>query len=302
MKHQPCRAHTTSWPYQHRTATLAAILVSALLSACGPSGVIAPVGRATTHDNVAASSQGLYRVIQGDSLYSIAWRYGVDYQDLSRWNAIPEPYTIHPKQLLQISRPAELPRMPLARPSIAPAPVSNSASQAAVAVPRDSAQTVRTIPRETTRKVPKVQNARNKQNTPKTAVSARVAANQTERAVRNWRWPVKGKVIGTFGKQGGKGIDIAGPRGTAIESAAPGHVVYSGSGLRGYGKLIIVKHNKRYLSAYAHNDRLHVKEGDTVQGGQRIAEMGNSGAKSVRLHFEIRRDGQPVDPTRFLPR
>ena len=113
---------------------------------------------------------------------------------------------------------------------------------------------------------------------------------------------MKGKVIGRFNKAGGNGIDIAGRRGTAIKAAAPGRVVYSGSGLRGYGKLIIVKHNKRYLSAYAHNDRLHVKDGDTVQGGQRIAEMGNSGAKSVRLHFEIRRDGKPVDPTRFLPR
>ena len=113
---------------------------------------------------------------------------------------------------------------------------------------------------------------------------------------------MKGNIIGAFGKEGGKGIDIAGRRGSAIRAAAPGHVVYSGSGLRGYGKLIIVKHNKRYLSAYAHNDRLHVKEGDTVKIGQRIAEMGDSGAKSVRLHFEIRRDGEPVNPTRFLPR
>lgn len=299
MKHKLCRALTKSWLYQHGISTLAAVAICALLSACGPSGVIAPVGRATTHDNVAASSQGLYRVIEGDSLYSIAWRYGVDYRQLSRWNAISEPYTIHPKQLLQVSRPAQLPSMPTARASIASAPVPNNAVQAALAAPRNSAQAVKPIPRETKRKVHNTQKAKYTQNTP---TAAPVAANQTARSVRDWRWPVKGEIVGTFGKQGGKGIDIAGPRGTAIKSAAPGHVVYSGSGLRGYGKLIIVKHDKRYLSAYAHNDRLHVKEGDTVQGGQRIAEMGNSGAKSVRLHFEIRRDGQPVDPTRFLPK
>jgi lipoprotein NlpD len=133
-------------------------------------------------------------------------------------------------------------------------------------------------------------------------VAQRATKSGSQEAVKSWRWPVRGKIVGHFGTTGGKGIDIAGRRGTAIKAAAPGHVVYSGSGLRGYGKLIIVKHNKRYLSAYAHNERLHVKEGDTVKGGQRIAEMGDSDAKSVRLHFEIRRDGQPVNPTRYLPR
>jgi lipoprotein NlpD len=233
----------------------------------------------------------LHRVKRGDSLYSIAWRYGLDYRDLSHWNAIAQPYTIYPRQLLRVSRPDVLPPMP--------APKSTHARS----------RTSRPAPSNTkpVTSAPAVKPAAGKKASPPRAQSkksrpAAVATTRSQRTVRDWRWPVKGKVIGSFGKAGGKGIDIAGRRGSAIKAAAPGHVVYSGIGLRGYGRLIIVKHNKRYLSAYAHNDRLHVKEGDTVQGGQRIAEMGDSGAKSVRLHFEIRRDGKPVDPTRFLPR
>jgi lipoprotein NlpD len=116
-----------------------------------------------------------------------------------------------------------------------------------------------------------------------------------------WRWPTRGEVVGRFGAAGGKGIDISGRAGQEIVASAPGRVVYSGSGLRGYGKLIIIKHNNRYLSAYAHNQKLHVKEGDTVQSGQRIADMGQSDAKRIMLHFEIRRDGKPVDPLKHLP-
>ena len=295
MNRRSCHAETTSWRYLSEICTVAvAVAVCALLSACGSSGVIAPLGRATTQDNVAASAQGVHRVIQGDSLYSIAWRYGVDYQDLSRWNVIAEPYIIYPDQVLRVSRPGELPPMPPSHVSVTQAPIPTRPSQvAAVASRQPPANAAQSSASTTTQKT---------QGSSTTAPVAALAQTAAEADVNDWRWPVKGSVIGTFGKDGGKGIDIAGPLGTSITSAAPGQVVYSGSGLRGYGKLIIVKHNKRYLSAYAHNDRLHVKEGDTVKGGQRIAEMGNSGAKSVRLHFEIRRDGQPVDPTRFLPR
>jgi len=109
-------------------------------------------------------------------------------------------------------------------------------------------------------------------------------------------------VIGTFSQTGRRGIDIAGELGQPIYAASDGKVVYSGSGLIGYGRLIIVKHNKRFLSAYAHNNKILVKEGETVTGGQRIAEMGRSGAKRVMLHFEIRRDGKPTDPIRYLPK
>jgi len=272
-------------------ALTGALVLSALLSACAPTSAPAPLGRAPAGANVAAPSQGLHRVKRGDSLYSIAWRYGLDYRDLSHWNAIPQPYTIYPRQLLRVSRPDVLPPMPAPRSTNArlrtslPAP---SNTKPVTSAPAAKSAAVKKAPS------PRAQSKRSR--------PAAVTTTRSKRTVRDWRWPVKGKVIGSFGKAGGKGIDIAGRRGSAIKAAAPGHVVYSGSGLRGYGRLIIVKHNKRYLSAYAHNDRLHVKEGDTVQGGQRIAEMGDSGAKSVRLHFEIRRDGMPVDPTRFLPR
>lgn len=262
---------------------LAAIL-SIVLSGCSPSNVVAPVGRASTRDNVAASAQGVYRVVEGDSMYSVAWRYALDYRDLARWNAIAEPFTIYPGQQLRVSRPAVLPQMPL-----------RSETARATARRGRAADEAQQHPRKRIA-------AAAPSNAPVPAPINDASNAGSEQVVRKWRWPVRGKIIGRFGTAGGKGIDIAGRRGTAIKASAPGHVVYSGSGLRGYGRLIIVKHNKRYLSAYAHNERLHVKEGDTVEGGQRIAEMGDSGAKTVRLHFEIRRDGEPVNPTRFLPK
>ena len=117
-----------------------------------------------------------------------------------------------------------------------------------------------------------------------------------------WVWPATGRVLRGFSEGGNKGLDISGRTSSPVRAAARGRVVYSGSGLVGYGKLIIVKHNKSYLSAYAHNDRLLVKEGDSVRGGQRIAQMGQTGTQEVKLHFEIRRDGRPVDPLIYLPR
>ncbi|MDX1528350.1 MAG: peptidoglycan DD-metalloendopeptidase family protein, partial [Gammaproteobacteria bacterium] len=120
--------------------------------------------------------------------------------------------------------------------------------------------------------------------------------------IKHWAWPAKGQIVTDFASSGRKGVDISGRLGQPIVAAADGRVVYAGGGLRGYGELIIVKHNKRYLSAYAHNNRILVKEGDEVKIGQRIAEMGSTGTDSVRLHFEIRRDGKPVNPVRYLPR
>jgi len=117
-----------------------------------------------------------------------------------------------------------------------------------------------------------------------------------------WEWPTPGKTIDNFSSENAqKGIDIAGRNGQPVITAAPGVVVYSGSGLRGYGQMIIVKHNDQFLSAYAHNSRLLVKEGDTVKAHQQIAEMGQTDTESVRLHFEIRKNGQPVDPMDYLP-
>ena len=122
----------------------------------------------------------------------------------------------------------------------------------------------------------------------------------TAPAVKGWRWPVKGKLLNKFSGNN-NGIDIAAKKGTAVSAAAPGEVVYAGSGLRGYGNLIILKHNASYFSAYAHNQKLFVKEGQKVKGGQKIAEVGNTGADQFKLHFEIRKDGSPVDPLKYLP-
>ena len=124
------------------------------------------------------------------------------------------------------------------------------------------------------------------------------AANEEE---VEWIWPSHGKIIGTFSEGASKGVDIAGKPGDPVLAAGEGKVVYSGTGLRGYGKLVIVKHNNTYLSAYAHNQNVLVKEGQSVSKGQKIAEMGNTDADQVKLHFEVRRQGKPVDPLKFLP-
>lgn len=272
-----------------RVTVLCLLCNVALLAGCAGDRIVAPLGRASPSS--AGPLSGVYQVARGDTLYSIAWRYGLDHRDLARWNGITDPYRIYPGQRLRTSRPAELP----------------AAKQRAPAPPPKSKPRASTAPAKSNARVPAPRPAPPRATPPRTASSAVVPrraapAPSSERAVRAWRWPAKGKVTGTFAAAGGKGIDIVGAPGSPVLAAAPGRVVYSGSGLRGYGKLIIVKHNKRYLSAYAHNDRLRVKEGDTVKSGQRIADMGSSDAKRVMLHFEIRRDGTPVDPARYLPR
>ena len=128
------------------------------------------------------------------------------------------------------------------------------------------------------------------------------ASNATDSDQLAWAWPAKGKIVAGFSETANlKGIDIAGTAGEPVRASAPGRVVYAGNGLRGYGKLIIIKHNGTYLSAYAHNREILVKEGQQVTRGQKIAEMGNTDADQVKLHFEIRRHGKPIDPTKFLP-
>ncbi len=140
-----------------------------------------------------------------------------------------------------------------------------------------------------------------KAETPAPRPSASDAASEDDDRIE-WVWPAKGKIVGTFSETANlKGIDIAGSAGQPVLASASGTVVYAGSGLRGYGKLVIVKHNGTYLSAYAHNREILVKEGDKVAKGQKIAEMGNTDATEVKLHFEIRRKGKPMDPVRYLP-
>lgn len=200
---------------------------------------------------------------KGETLFSIAWGYGLDYRGLARANGIDSTYTIHPGQRIKLTDKADAASTYAANKTSA---VNKSSSTAAV--------------------------------TMKPAVKS-----MGEGEVR-WQWPVTGKIIQKFSavENANKGLDIAGNLGEPVVAASSGKVVYAGSGLLGYGLLIIIKHNDRYLSAYAHNRELLVKEGGSVKAGEKIAEMGSSGADRVKLHFEIRRDGKPVNPEGYLPK
>ena len=263
---------------------------------------------------------GDYPVSSGDTIYSIAWKYELDPFELARWNNIDSPYRIYPGQRLKM-RPG----------ATTGTPQSSSAGSRKKQEHRPDAITVRKgdtlygLAKEydvsATRlasinklKSPYVikPGQKLKLQAPAADRTKASASNKSKKSTaslpedsRNisWRWPVQGKLITTFNsnKSGRKGIDIAGREGKDIKAAAPGRVVYSGNGLISYGNLVIIKHNRTYLSAYAHNRKLLVKEGDSIKAGQKIAELGRTGADSPRLHFEIRKNGKPVNPLKYLP-
>lgn len=251
----------------------AVALLCLLLAACAGEPSRAPVEN--RYGEVKTSkSPDRYAVQRGDTLYSIAFRYGLDFRTLARLNGISRPYTIYPGQELKLSG------KPPARSTAKSGPSNASATPAAPAVAAASKPVTKaSSPRVTTGSPPES--------------NARVDA---------WRWPTKGSVVRKFSSTTHKGVDIDGKAGDAVLATAGGSVVYAGSGIVGYGNLLIVKHNQDYLSAYGHNQRLLVKEGDRVKAGQKIAEKGNSATNTVKLHFEIRRDGKPVDPLRLLPK
>jgi lipoprotein NlpD len=264
------RAHQ---PFQ---SLLLIILVSCLVASCSSPPHKAPV---TDVGQPPAIQLKEHVVAAGETLFSIAWRYDLDHRELARANGIGRDYVIYPGQRLNLdmSTPRATPQRTVAR-SQDVAPVSKPAPARQTAAPK-----------------------RSKNQTP--AVAAK-PATPAPAAPSNWQWPVQGPLLASFHSNGGlnKGIDIGGKLGEPVLAAAAGNVVYSGSGLRGYGNLIIVKHNEKYLSAYAHNNALYVKEGDVVKAGQKIAEMGSSGTDRTKLHFEIRYDGKPVNPLKYLPR
>ncbi|MGR5521318.1 peptidoglycan DD-metalloendopeptidase family protein [Vibrio sp. PNB22_4_2] len=259
-----------------------------------------------------------YEVKNGDTLYFIAYITDKDVNDLVRYNELAAPYTIFPGQRLKLWAPKYVaPKFghkvePVVVPVVAktPTPVTKPST---VSKPQKSSKNSNQKPINTSTQVAKKTPPKKvEQSKPKEYVGTKVNQNIKPKPpvttakndkVSKWLWPTKGRVIKNFsaGEQGNKGIDIAGQRGQSIVSTAPGTVVYSGNALRGYGNLIIVKHNDNYLSAYAHNDRLLVSEGQSVKSGQKIATMGSSGAKSVKLHFEIRYQGKSVNPKRYLP-
>ena len=280
------------------TRLLCWMLIVLGLQACAPTvrriapvedrtGTTRPVSSASTgHGGSVGAEAGSYVVQRGDTLAKIALDHGVSWRDLARWNQIDNPNVIEVGQVLRINGPAEptasrpLTTRPLpsqtassARVTTAPAQAASAASPAAPSA------------------APAVAPA---QVSPS---SAPVAIEDAPAFV----WPAQGTVATGFDEARNKGLDITGKVGDPVLAAADGRVVYAGSGLRGYGNLIIVKHNNTYLTAYAHNQTLLVKEDQDVQRGQKIAEMGNSDADQVKLHFEIRRQGKPVDPARLLP-
>ncbi|PYD91299.1 peptidase M23 [Pseudomonas syringae pv. pisi] len=230
--------------------------------------------------------RGMYTVRKGDTLLRIALDFGQNYRDLVTWNNLANPDDIKVGQVLRVTQP-EGERS--ANVQTQPVPMPPSAS----------------VPRKTEPRADKTPYSEGKVATttpPATTAPATPAAPAASDEARlSWMWPSEGRVIATFDDGRNKGIDIAGKMGQPVVAAGSGKVMYAGSGIRGYGNLVIVKHSNSLLSAYAHNRKIVVKEGDNVSRGQVIAEMGDSDADAVKLHFEIRQQGKPVDPTRFLP-
>ena len=244
---------------------------------------------------------GYYSVKPGDTLIRIGLENGQHWKDLVRWNALDNPNIIEVGQVLRVVPPGIDPTAAATKPVTSakvetkpldarPAPTVASgvglppaATSAAAASTSASTSASASMPASGA-----------------TNPAAQPAAREGDDDV-NWAWPANGSVIAPFDDGKAKGLGIGGKAGDPVLAAADGRVVYAGSGLRGYGNLIILKHNNTYLSAYAHNQSLLVKEEQTVRRGQKIAEMGSTDADAVRLHFEIRKQGKPVDPAKLLP-
>ncbi|AJE20648.1 Lipoprotein NlpD [Azotobacter chroococcum NCIMB 8003] len=232
-------------------------------------------------------ASGQHVVSRGESISSIAMRYGWDWRELAARNGIAAPYVIHPGQRIQLG-PArqgdtvQTVRQPAPAATVAPAAASARLPTVATAPLRPAEGKTQAKPATT-------------------APDARPA--MSSRSPSGWAWPAEGPLVGRFSSNGSlnKGIDIGGQLGQPVVAASDGSVVYAGGGLRGYGELIIIKHSDIYVSAYGHNRRLLVREGQQVKAGQTIAEMGSTGTDRVKLHFEIRRQGKPVDPLQYLP-
>jgi len=251
-----------------------------------------------------------YIVQKGDTLYSIALGHELDYKELAQWNNISDPATISAGQQLRLKLP---PDAVVTAPLLTTPGVEGRPVDSLEAKPLPPSGMLKTEPKavklpysdQALAQMQKSEALRAKtEPAPEPKPESKTESKIPEAAVSeiDWGWPATGKVVSGFSESANlKGVDIAGQLGQPVLASAPGKVVYSGSSLRGYGKLIIIKHNDTYLSAYAHNSEILVKEGQAVVKGQKIGEMGNSDADQVKLHFEIRRLGKPVDPLKYLP-
>ncbi len=271
-----------------------------------------------------------YTVKKGDTLYGIGLEFGYDYKEIAATNNITAPYSIQVGQQLKFATlkdKADTVKSVDTRPEdikadnsvvITPMKTDTVTSNIVTAAPKTPAMitepkakrepyslaamnkpvAVAMVPKPADVNKSVIETKPNSEAKPETKTDTKLDVVSDEEP--DWIWPVKGKVIANFNEAGNKGIDIAGTEGQAISAAAAGKVIYSGSDLRGYGKLVIIKHNKTFLSVYAHNSKILVKEGQQITRGQKIAEMGNTDNDKVALHFEIRQQGKSVDPAKFL--
>ncbi|MYN18939.1 peptidoglycan DD-metalloendopeptidase family protein [Rugamonas sp. FT107W] len=308
----------------NKSNLLALSFALALLSACTTTPNQAPVvdrsppppvKPATPSETaqIARDERGLYTVKKGDTLIRIALEYGQNYRDLVTWNNLSNPNDIKVDQVLRVLPPDSASNgvqtgaivMPPVDKTPPPPPVIRKTEPKGEKKPY-SESALAELQRADGNGNGKAEASVKPAPAPSPAVTtappaaAAVAASAEDEKL-SWMWPSEGRVVATFDEGKNKGVDIAGKAGQQVVAAGAGKVMYAGSGIRGYGNLVIVKHSNSLLSAYAHNRTIVVKEGQSVNKGQMIAEMGDSDADSVKLHFEIRQQGKPVDPSRFLP-
>lgn len=248
-----------------------------------------------------------YTVKRGETLYGIALDHGLDYRDLAEWNGITNPNVLRVGDTLRLRAPAATVTSEGAaqvKPVIGAGALESRPLGAGPAAPSaarkpDEATIARIEPRRIELKPELRPEVRPRPEAPLPVPRPEAQSDDDEKV--DWSWPVAGRIVARFADPANKGVDISAKLGDPVFATAPGRVVYSGSGLRGYGKLIIIKHNPTYLSAYAHNNQILVKEGQNVAKGQKIGEVGATDSAAPKLHFEIRRLGKPVDPLKFLP-
>ncbi|AXS80058.1 peptidoglycan DD-metalloendopeptidase family protein [Dechloromonas sp. HYN0024] len=298
---------------------VAAIFPVLLLAGCISQQPVASVDRSVPVPRsapVQPSGPGYYTVKRGDTLYRIALENGQDHRDIANWNNIANPSAIKEGQVLRVVPPGA------AEPAGDGAVVTKPIAVGAVVEARSLDQPAAAPQTGALKREPRVgkepysdeayarlnkvggEPAKPAEVKPETRIEVAPPAPAAAASPDDvpWMWPTSAKLSATYSDAGNKGLDFAGKAGDPVQAAGDGKVVYAGSGLRGFGELVIIKHNATYLSAYAHNRKILVKEGQQVSRGQKIAEMGNTDADSVKLHFEIRKQGKPVDPAQYLPK
>jgi lipoprotein NlpD len=285
-------------------------------------GAAKPAAKAPSKPVITAPASGAtYTVQKGDTLFAIAFANGLDHRELAAWNELPSAGVIRVGQVLRLTSPMPG-RANASGVQVLPVKANEPESRVLAEVPLVTTPQAQRMPwseanwarlnAESAKVAAKTEPAKAATEPDKPAASdvakpaadvrpAAAARAESSSAAESWLWPTPGALLGRYGEGGGKGLDLAGERGAPVVAAAPGKVVYSGSGLRGYGQLVIIKHANEYLSAYAHNQKVLVREGEQVHAGQKIAEMGDSDTDRVKLHFEIRQFGKPLDPLKLLP-